>query len=541
MNEEIIQDNNCIVKAFENNPISILHENINNKKIYYFKANDIGKALKLSNIAVSIQSYDDDERVLRKAYDSNNIERDTTFLTSQGVYRLLYNSKKDGAKKFRKWAGNILDDIIFNESKELKRQLEEKDKLHRIELKQKQDELEESSKQLLKLQKFKVKKWYNQEPGDTVYAVKIESGLIKLGKAKNVKDREAHYINDNAGEMFYIKKCYNCDLTEKVLHHILDKHRVENHREWFDISNELAIYIIDIVCDFLDKFVNISEQVQEYKIKEFFESLKINFNNENLKVQEPMLNKIVNIESNEDKIKKFIDEYCEFDESYYVLSYELLGSYRIWARGFNLKDRTYFTQYIKKHYKSKKRYYQEFDKTSLLVYIGLRPKQLTVTQENKDILQKYEEFVLNECKYNYTYRIRYSDFITEYTKWYKAKYPEYSFSKEEKINMEAYLNRHFLKDKINMPGHLNVPGIWGIQLKSDNSFRLGTNPASRKAIVKINSTTKQIIEEYNSVIIASEKLNLDRQTIRNLIKNKKVKDNFILEYKSNIELLELLE
>lgn len=31
------------------------------------------------------------------------------------------------AKKFRKWAGNILDDIIFNESKELKLQIENKD------------------------------------------------------------------------------------------------------------------------------------------------------------------------------------------------------------------------------------------------------------------------------------------------------------------------------------------------------------------------------------------------------------------------------
>jgi prophage antirepressor-like protein len=48
----------------------------------------------------------------------------TSFLTSQGVYRLLYTSKKEVAKKFRKWAGNILDDIIFNESTELKRQIE---------------------------------------------------------------------------------------------------------------------------------------------------------------------------------------------------------------------------------------------------------------------------------------------------------------------------------------------------------------------------------------------------------------------------------
>jgi len=36
----------------------------------------------------------------------------------------------------------------------------------------------------------------------------------------------------------------------------------------------------------------------------------------------------------------------------------------------------------------------------------------------------------------------------------------------------------------------------------------------------------------------SEKLNLDSQIIRNLIKNNKVKDNYLLEYKNNIDLLE---
>ena len=79
MIEEIKTDNNCIVKAFENNPISILEEDIDNKHVYYFEASDIGKALNLSNIAVSIQHYDEDERVIRKAYDTTNREQDTIF------------------------------------------------------------------------------------------------------------------------------------------------------------------------------------------------------------------------------------------------------------------------------------------------------------------------------------------------------------------------------------------------------------------------------------------------------------------------------
>jgi hypothetical protein len=34
MIEEIKEDNNCIIKAFENHPISIISEQIGNKKIY---------------------------------------------------------------------------------------------------------------------------------------------------------------------------------------------------------------------------------------------------------------------------------------------------------------------------------------------------------------------------------------------------------------------------------------------------------------------------------------------------------------------------
>lgn len=114
MIEEIKEDNNCIVKAFENNPIAILQQDMDNKKIYYFKASDIGKALGIVNIRSTIQNYEDeDERVVRNVYDPYGTLQDTIFLSSQGVYRLLYNSKKEVAKKFRKWAGNYVK-CVFN-------------------------------------------------------------------------------------------------------------------------------------------------------------------------------------------------------------------------------------------------------------------------------------------------------------------------------------------------------------------------------------------------------------------------------------------
>jgi prophage antirepressor-like protein len=91
MNEEIKEDNNCIVKAFENNPISIITEEINNKKEYYFKASDIGKALNIVNIRTSIMNFDRDEVVVRTTYDTIKRKQETLFLTSQRCLSITFD------------------------------------------------------------------------------------------------------------------------------------------------------------------------------------------------------------------------------------------------------------------------------------------------------------------------------------------------------------------------------------------------------------------------------------------------------------------
>ena len=134
-------------------------------------------------------------------------------------------------------------------------------------------------------------------------------------------------------------------------------------------------------------------------------------------------------------MKRFIQEFCEVSDNNYCLSYELLGAYRIWSKGLTAKDRSLFSKFVKKNYKSKRKYYKEHNESSLLTYIGIKPKDLNITRQDitrqdKNTLPKYEEFVLTECKYNYNYRIGYTNFIDEYKRWYLKKYPDYIFSKQ---------------------------------------------------------------------------------------------------------------
>lgn len=259
MVEEIKTDNNCIVKAFENNPISIIHEDVNDKKIYYFKASDVGNVLGIVNIRTSIMNFDEDEKVVRTTYSSNSGNPDTIFLSSQGVYRLLYNSKKEVAKKFRKWAGNILDDIIFNESAELKRQLEEQQK--KIEMLESRPETE----------------GFFRESG-YIYIIKetAKLGRYKIGKSKNPMDRISGLNVSSSEKSLLIDrqfKTVDVNSAEKTIHLMLKPYRIKKRAEWFFFKDQTeldnAINTVIKCLQFIkeyrngDNFVDVNNQDTE--------------------------------------------------------------------------------------------------------------------------------------------------------------------------------------------------------------------------------------------------------------------------------------
>lgn len=109
-------------RVFLNHDVRILEERNSGRTVLLFLAADIAKVLDMTNIRVSIQNYDEDEKCMRRLQTIGGTQ-DALYLTSHGVYRLLYSSKKPIAKQFRKWVGNIIDDILFNECNCLRQEL----------------------------------------------------------------------------------------------------------------------------------------------------------------------------------------------------------------------------------------------------------------------------------------------------------------------------------------------------------------------------------------------------------------------------------
>jgi prophage antirepressor-like protein len=276
---------NCIVRAFENNPISIIEENINNKKIYWFRASDIGNALKLSNINVSIQHYDEDERGLRKAYTPEGGTQQALFLTSQGVYRLLYNSKKEIAKKFRKWAGAILDDLIFNQGKELKDKLIENEKkiqelIDKVEMLEHKPEIE----------------GFFRESG-YIYIIKetAKLGRYKIGKSKNPVNRISGLNTSSSDSSLFLDKQFetvDMEAAEKIIHIILKPYKIKKRAEWFFFKDKKEL------DNAVNTIVNCLEFIKQYRKDKDYIDTNNEDNNKN-EVENEVENELENEVENE--------------------------------------------------------------------------------------------------------------------------------------------------------------------------------------------------------------------------------------------------
>lgn len=182
-----ITDPNCIVKAFENSDIAILKETADECSTkYWFRASDIEKTIGLVNIRASIQNYTEREKGV-KDIDTLGGRQKAVFLSSQGVYRLLYSSKKKNAEKFREWVGDILDDIIFNHSKNLQNQIQS----YRKDLEEQQQQIclvLDDGKNKIKLNRHEtlIEKFKNKK---CVYLIEIDNDKVKVGSTRDVLQR----------------------------------------------------------------------------------------------------------------------------------------------------------------------------------------------------------------------------------------------------------------------------------------------------------------------------------------------------------------
>ncbi|TKI63192.1 phage antirepressor Ant [Lysinibacillus mangiferihumi] len=104
------------------NPLTVIHEQIvltKRFKVYgtlenpLFLAKDVADWIEHSNTRMMLKSVDEDEKVVNNVYTLGGTQ-ETWFLTEDGLYEVLMQSRKPIAKQFKKQVKAILKEIRLN-------------------------------------------------------------------------------------------------------------------------------------------------------------------------------------------------------------------------------------------------------------------------------------------------------------------------------------------------------------------------------------------------------------------------------------------
>ena len=204
-----------ILKAFvfdnTSYEVNILHDENDDP---LFQASDIGKVLSITNVRPSIADFDDHEKVVRTTYTRGG-DQEATFLTEQGVFKLIMRSRKPIAKPFQTWTFNVLRTIRKTGKYDLQAEIDQIKSTHDQELKDNQKLFREyKDAEDERVHKTLVEGFDDKT---VVYFGKIKTMeddrvLVKIGCTKNIRFR-AMQLKLEFSNMS-ILKVLECDFHE---------------------------------------------------------------------------------------------------------------------------------------------------------------------------------------------------------------------------------------------------------------------------------------------------------------------------------------
>lgn len=218
-----------ILKAFvfddTSHQVHMLHDENDDP---LFLASDIGKILSIAKVRNSIVDFDEHERVARTTGTLGG-DQESTFLTEQGVFKLIMRSRKPIAKPFQTWVFNVVKTIRKTGKYELEAEIAQIKEQHG----QKLEESEKLRRQYKDTEDERLHQISIQGHADktVVYFGKIKTMddgrvLVKIGCTKNIRAR-ATSLKLEFGSMS-IFRVFECDFHEpfeQLLHNHQDIRR----------------------------------------------------------------------------------------------------------------------------------------------------------------------------------------------------------------------------------------------------------------------------------------------------------------------------
>jgi prophage antirepressor-like protein len=454
-----------------------------------FKATDIAELLEINHIRKTLTEFDETEKVITKV-NTQGGEQMATFLTENGLYRLLYKSNKPVAKCFRSWVKEVLREIRKTGRYELEKEIEKK---YRQEIDNMTEELTS-----VKAQKESLEKELEGqvETGPFIYIYQRdkykenEKMTLKIGLTKNLREREKTFKTVSPdGNMAFRIHCVpeNLKLTESWIHCLLKPFRIagevfemnyEFAKKWvIHVGNMIELSQTPNVSEMelnLSKIVDYENFVLNKQIGGYASRKEMSTQTEEECFEKPPEKPQLNIIELHSKFDRYINECCQVDTFLEVSAKDIQGQYRLWARSADKETFHALNDYLQSRFK-----YVRLPvlNTNNVVY-GFRGLKL------KEIPQvplpfapsDPELFLAHACLFTPSGKALMSDVVDEYQKWGNS--------------IGKSVNYKDLKNYLKNSNRILVSNIW-----TDNGNGQGYYGLSFKGeeiVNRTSSTAKQV-------------------------------------------------
>ena len=307
---------------------------------------------------------------------------------------------------------------------------------------------------------------------------------------------------------------------------LLKSYRIKDEIFKGDVD-EIKFIIINLV-NFI-KLTNLNKS--ENKTKKIFK-LYESFDNILNKNQKSISTKNIETQTNENdfmnkkindnydntdnnKIKKFIDEMCFLHKDVEVSASKIKGLYRLWCREANKKNTTEFTDYLNTNFKYIRLKNQD-ENNIIMGYKGINIKE--IKYEKSYMSNDIEDFLFQKCIFIPEGTVLISDIVDDFIKWKKNM--DKNINNNEKEDIRNYLkNNHNVLYETVWTTNGNGQGYYGLKLISQINNKV-ISSSTGKEVSKIDANTGICIDKWPTIAKAAETENISSAKLSRIIKNK---------------------
>jgi hypothetical protein len=383
------------------------------------------------------------------------------------------------------------------------------------------------------LVKITRKRVIGKPKGEYVYILQLREKPqeeYKVGCSKNITKRQLDHLCSNSLGIIYYVNCKNSALTEKVIHHMLDKYRAIHNKEWFvKCEYEVIKQAMDSVCCFMDDFVQHSDLFPTIQFSQKIKDIKDLVPKEPVQIvtpesepeeeeeeSDPVPEYIIPKIKNHLDFEQFILDSCTIGPGKFCIKKELYGKYKLWARCNNPSLKEEVRLYFEEKFAVEKKYIKDVEAT-LSVYKGIEliPSVYIPSSPPTEI----DLFIQEKCALGPIFRSSSAVIRNEYFKW--ANIP---LNDIESSNLHKHFSNYFFPNNSYLGKEGSKIGYWGVRLKTDKSnLGLKISKVLKKKVICINIKTGKIELEFNSQDTAAKYFDKESSSISLDINYKRVR------------------